>query len=239
MVYCLLLETNDGLLLVDTGFGLEDYRRPTRLTRAFTRLLRSPRDEAETAVAQVRELGYSPADVRHIVMTHMHIDHAGGLRDFPDAQVHIHALEHQAIMQPKGFKERFYIPAHWSHGPRWLIHQAAQEEWYGLPSIPIRPGLRPRVRMIPLPGHSRGHCAVAVETGDGWLLHCGDATYPFFHDGHPDQPIDSPPMWLVDRLMGPHTARLRALHRDHGDEIQMICSHDPVSFAINRAETDS
>jgi glyoxylase-like metal-dependent hydrolase (beta-lactamase superfamily II) len=235
LVYCLLLETDNGLLLVDTGFGVEDYRRPTRFTRTFTRLLRLNQDEGQTAVAQVKALGYAPDDVQHIVMTHLHIDHAGGLRDFPDAKIHVHAREHQAIMQPRGFKERFYVADHWAHGPRWVIHQVASRQWFGWPSIPILPGVRPVVQMIPLPGHSRGHCAVAIETDSGWLLHCGDATYPFFHDGHPDQPIDSPPEWLVSRLLGPHTPRLRALQRQHGDEIEMICSHDPVSFAINQA----
>jgi len=235
LVYCLLLESDDGLILVDTGFGVQDYAKPAPLVWAFTRLLRSPRALAETAVAQVRVRGYSAKDVRHIVMTHLHIDHAGGLRDFPDARVHVHVLEHQAINQRKGFMERFYVSAHWSHGPRWVVHQAANKSWYGLPSIPIHPGLRPEVRLIPLHGHSRGHCGVAIETESGWLLHCGDATYPFYHDGHPDQPIDSPPGWLVNRLLGPHTGRLRALHRDQGDEIQMICSHDPVSFAQNQA----
>jgi len=37
------------------------------------------------------------------------------------------------------------------------------------------PGARDDVLLIPLPGHSRGHCGVAVKTGEGWLLHCGDA----------------------------------------------------------------
>ena len=81
IVYCLLVETNQGLLLVDTGFGLQDYSHPTPTMRLFTRLLRVPCDERETAVRQVVRLGYDAEDVRHIVMTHLHLDHAGGLRD--------------------------------------------------------------------------------------------------------------------------------------------------------------
>ena len=233
IVYCLLVETSDGLLLVDTGFGTQDFTNPTRLVRLFTALLRTPRDLNGTAVAQVKKLGYSPDDVAHIVMTHLHIDHAGGLRDFPQAQVHVHALEHQAALHPKGFMERFYVSAHWAHGPLWVIHDQANTPWFDFMSIPILPGVQPDIRLIPLHGHSRGHCMVAIETDKGWLLHCADATYPFFHDGHPDQPIDSPPNWLVNLILGPHTPRLRAFHEAHGDEVQMICSHDPVSFALS------
>ncbi|WP_223281445.1 MBL fold metallo-hydrolase [Streptomyces antnestii] len=42
-------------------------------------------DTGETAVRQVAALGYDIEDVRHIVLTHLDLDHAGGLRDFPPA----------------------------------------------------------------------------------------------------------------------------------------------------------
>src|SRR5512141_416518 len=71
-VTCLLAETNDGLALVDTGFGAEDIQHPTRSMRIFTGLMRLRGDLDETAVRQVRRLGYAPEDVRHIVMTHLH-----------------------------------------------------------------------------------------------------------------------------------------------------------------------
>ena len=131
--------------------------------------------------------------------------------------------------------ERFYVPAHWAHGPRWVIHEPSDAEWFGFECIDVKQGLRPKVYLIPLPGHSRGHCGVAIEMPDGWLLHCGDATYPFYHDGHPDQPIDSPPDWLVNRLLGPHTARLKELYAQHGNRVQLITSHDPISSGLHRA----
>src|SRR5512140_2113675 len=86
-VTCLLVESSDGLVLVDTGFGTRDYREPGLGMRALLAAMRSPRDVSETAVHQVQGLGFSPESVHHIFMTHLHLDHAGGLPDFPWAQV--------------------------------------------------------------------------------------------------------------------------------------------------------
>jgi len=93
ITYCLLVESDDGLVLVDTGFGRQDYTEPSRLMRFFFYWTGVPRKIEETAAFQVQELGYQLSDVRHIVLTHLHLDHAGGLRDFPRAKVHIYREE--------------------------------------------------------------------------------------------------------------------------------------------------
>ncbi len=235
LTYCLLVQTNDGFVLVDTGFGTRDLTEPSFLMRAFGWLLRVPHDLEITAVKQVEKMGLNREDVRHIVMTHLHPDHAGGLPDFPNAQVHLHALELETSRHPALTVQRFYDRSHWQHGPRWVPHQEPKEgggKWFGFDSIPIQPGLSPDIRLIPLQGHTYGHCGVAVETPNGWLLHCGDGTYPFYHDGHPNQPIDSPPDWLVRWALGPHTPRLKKLVKEHGDEVQLVCSTDYVSFML-------
>ncbi len=86
---CLLIETEQGLVLVDSGLGTEDYIHPPFILRAFRVPMIVPMNPQEAAVRQVARLGYHPEDVRHIVLTHMHFDHTGGLRDFPHATVHV------------------------------------------------------------------------------------------------------------------------------------------------------
>lgn len=239
ITYCLLVETNDGLLLIDTGFGIQDYQKPTWFTKIFIWSLDMPRSIEETAAYHIEKLGYSRSDVKHIVMTHLHSDHAGGLRDFPDAQVHVHALEFEAIQSPKGFKERFYDPAQWSHSPKWVVHEKEEkEDWFGYRNIKIQEKLIPDVRLIPLHGHTRGHCGVAVQTSTGWLLHCGDASYPFYQRNEPAEPykplpyyVMAPPKWLESSLIGENTKRLRELHKKHGKDIQFICSNDIITYS--------
>jgi len=94
----LLVETRQGLVLVDTGPGLGDYDRKPDIIRTFQLVTKVPLDPGETAVRRITRLGYRPEDVRHIVLTHMHFDHCGGLPDFPQATVHVHRREYEAFM---------------------------------------------------------------------------------------------------------------------------------------------
>src|SRR5271165_578172 len=109
--HCLLVEGEDGLILVDTGLGVEDVADPRRLGRIFTALVRPRLDVAETALRQVADLGFRIDDVRHIVPTHLDLDHAGGLVDFPSATVHVHARELSAASAPTWRERERYRPA--------------------------------------------------------------------------------------------------------------------------------
>jgi glyoxylase-like metal-dependent hydrolase (beta-lactamase superfamily II) len=235
VIHCLLVETSEGLLLVDTGFGTRDYGEPTPLMRIFRASLRS-NDPDETAVRQLARLDYNPTEVRHVVLTHLHLDHAGGLPDFPQAQVHLFAPEYEAATHPRGLMERFYETAHWAHGPKWTLHRLEGESWFGFDAIEVVRGLTPRVLLVPLTGHTRGHCGVAVETDEGWLLHYGDGGYPFYNTGKTYRLFSDPPLGLEGWFLGGNTPRLKQLYRDHGAEVTLISSHDPTDLTKFRVE---
>ncbi len=85
--------------------------------------------------------------------------------------------------------------------------------------------------MIPLPGHSRGHCGVAVRADGQWLLHYGDAAAPFY-DRRWIERYARPPGWLVRWAgSGAQQTRLEELWRKHGDEVQFIFAHDSLGLA--------
>lgn len=236
LVYCLLVETSQGLILVDSGFGTQDYRHPGSKMRFFLTWMGVPCDMEETALQQVKALGYQPADVTDIVQTHLHIDHAGGLRDFPWAKVHVYQKEHLAIHHPKGLMEFAYVREHWAHGPNWVIHEGPLVDWYGFEAIPVLETAEADFLFIPLPGHTRGHCGVAIGKPGEWLFHCGDAASPFhpgsdLHErGSSAYCLEILPNRLANQILGGHMPRLRDLLERYGDEVKAISSHDIYSF---------
>ncbi len=237
VIHCLLVETSQGLVLVDTGWSARDYAQPSQPVRLFMNFIACPRDPAETALHQVIALGYQPSDLRHIFLTHLHMDHAGSLPDFPHATIHLLDTELNAALHPHGLMEHFaYRPEHWAHNPCWQPHSLGGERWLGLDCTdPIQVG-EAEFRLVPLPGHTSGHCAVALHTENGWLLHCGDA-YGFHRQVNPRQPYHHPNGRLVETLVARgfkmargHWHTLRLLQSAHPGQVQPFCSHDTHEF---------
>ena len=226
--HCLLLEDPAGLALVDTGIGLLDVADPLgRIGQPLIDLAGFKFNEADTAVRQLERRGLRPRDVRHVVLTHCDPDHAGGVADFPDAQVHVSAEEHAAVT--KGHPR--YLPVQFGHQPRWVRHAAgsADGDWFGFAVRPLDLGLSTEVLLVPLFGHTAGHCGVAVKRADGrWALHAGDAYYlrvELTSDDHPVSAISARQSVDNEQRVA-SLAKLRRLLRDHADEVDLFGYHD-------------
>jgi glyoxylase-like metal-dependent hydrolase (beta-lactamase superfamily II) len=233
---CVLVESGAGLVLLDTGYGLMDVARPgERLSRFFLRMLDPDFREELTAVRQIERLGFTARDVRHIVLTHLDFDHAGGLDDFPEATVHMMAREVEDAQAQRSWLDRQrYRPQQWSSVKRWTTYQPPRgERWFGFDAVRELHGVPPEILMIPLAGHTLGHAGIAVRQRAGWLLLAGDAY--FDHDElDPVHPSCIPGLrfyqWLMEKDRGARLGnqdRLRDLVRDHGGTVSVICSHDP------------
>jgi glyoxylase-like metal-dependent hydrolase (beta-lactamase superfamily II) len=237
--HCMLVETERQLVLVDTGYGLRDVAEPrARLSRFFLALL-APELRAEmTAYRQIQRLGFDPHDVRQIVLTHLDFDHAGGLDDFPWATVHLLAAERDAARAQATLLDRMrYRPQQWGTAKTWHAYGTGEgQTWLGFEAVRDLDGVPPEILMVPLVGHTFGHAGIAVATDGGWLLQAGDAY--FFRD---EMDLTSPRctpglrfyQWLMEKNRSArrwNQRRLRALRRDHGGEVTILCAHDPVEF---------
>lgn len=238
--HCLVIETGDGLVLIDTGYGLQDVNKsPGRITAPLKAMLNIRLRERDTALRQLQALGYKASDVRHIVLTHLDFDHAGGLEDFPDAAVHVMDAEFAAASGPRdGFTPRNrYRPMQFDAVHDWRRYKSARgEPWFGFDAVRQLEGLPPEILMIPLPGHTHGHAGVAVDTPDGWLLHAGDA---YFYRGEvrARRRHCTPGMRMLQTTMEvdrdrrlANQERVRRLSVDHKDQVRVICAHDVVEF---------
>lgn len=170
---CLLVDTNQGPTLVDTGLGLHDFIRPSPMVRFFRRDFRITRDPGCTAVKQLAGMGLDPVSVQHILLTHLHFDHAGGLPDFPHAKVHVHRREYEGMHRRRSWLALAYDRADFAHRPAWVTYDYAGELWLELDAI--RLPFDPEMYLIPLFGHPAGHGGVAIRASGGWLFQCIDA----------------------------------------------------------------
>jgi glyoxylase-like metal-dependent hydrolase (beta-lactamase superfamily II) len=251
--HCLLVETErDGLVLVDTGFGTRDVSGETGLSAPARVVGGLALSREETAIAQVSALGYKAGDVKHIVVTHLDLDHAGGLVDFPHAKVHVHAREHAAAMTRKSYKERLrYIKAHFAHGPKWEVYTEDGDTWRGLPAVTRLRGLDVDIGLLPMHGHTRGHSAVIVrspglERGEftstreeaRWLVHAGDA---YFHHNAIEGSRKVPPgvaafefaNEMIPAARRASVAALRELAASYRD-LDLFCAHDEREYMALR-----
>ena len=240
--HCWLVESDEGLVLVDTGLGTADMADLSgRLGFLFERAVRPIKDPEATALRQVERLGFKARDVRHLIPTHLDLDHSGGIPDFPHAEVHVFRPEYEAAMRRSSMKEQGrYRPLHWRHGPKWNVREREGENWFGFQGVRAL-DTRDDILLVPLVGHTWGHCGVAVKTKSGWLLHAGDAY--FFHGEIKKRPTCPLALSLFQRVMAMDNARrlanqkrLRDLAALHGSEVTIHCAHCPVEFGRLRAE---
>lgn len=243
--HCLAIETDSGIVLVDTGFGTRDVEQPTERLSAFFRVFNNiQRREDHTARAQLLKRGLSPSDVRHIILTHLDFDHAGGLDDFPNATVHLLQAEMDAASRRNGFiGTRRYRPGQWNSVGNWQFYAAGGEPWFGFKAVRALTGLPPEILLVPLIGHTLGHSGIAIDTGDGWLLHAGDA-YFYRDEIGQSQRHCTPGLRVYQTMMEAHRGarlhnqeRLRDLSLSHADMVQIFCSHDAVELHRMQAKS--
>jgi glyoxylase-like metal-dependent hydrolase (beta-lactamase superfamily II) len=235
--HCLLIEAAVGLVLVDTGYGMRDVADPKGRLSKFFLTMNDPelRDEL-TAYRQIQRLGFDPADVRHIVLSHLDFDHAGGLDDFPAAEVHMLAAERESAVAQRTLLDRMrYRPQQWHTQNMWRVYPGTGERWFDFGAVRELPGMSAEILMIPLVGHTLGHAGVAVRYDSGWLLYAADA-YFYHAEMDLEHPRCTPGLRFYQTLMEKdrgqrlhNQARLRELKRRQGDVI-VFCAHDVHEF---------
>jgi glyoxylase-like metal-dependent hydrolase (beta-lactamase superfamily II) len=176
-MYAFALEHPEGVLVVDTGETarvLEPGYVPRwhPFYRFGLKESIAPEDEIGP---QLERLGIAPADVRWVVLTHMHVDHAGGLQHFPSNEILVSRTEYELASGFRG-RMRGYLS---NRFPTWL-----KPTLLDLPATPYGPFPRSLkltaagdVTLVGLEGHTPGHIGVVVEENDHLVLFAGDSSY--------------------------------------------------------------
>lgn len=174
---CFLVEHPErGPILIDTAFDASVAVDPAESLGRPTATMNSIRMAPEQAVpAQLRARGIDPADVKLVVMTHLHHDHASGIRQFPDAEFVVEQREFEAASNGGFFQG--YVPRHLEGTSHWRkvdVASAPAADGFDHVFDVLGDGT---IRLAFTPGHTDGHCSVLVATAGGTVLLTGDAAY--------------------------------------------------------------
>ncbi len=176
-IYAWVIEHPEGVIVVDTGETAR-VNDPGYFPgwHPYYRLGVREWVEPEQEIGpQLRTLGISPDDVRWVVMTHLHTDHAGGLGHFPKSEILVTRPEFENARGALG-KIRGFLPHRW---PDWFSPELIDLESTRFGPFPesLRLTEAGDVAIIGTAGHTPGHVSVVLEEGDKSVLFAGDTSY--------------------------------------------------------------
>ena len=176
-IYTWVIDHPEGIIVVDTGETSRSsdpdyYPHWHPYYRYALRMNVRPEDEIGP---QLRGMGITQEDIKTLVLTHFHTDHAGGLHHFPDTEILASGLDHR-LASGFGGRLRGYLPHRW---PEWFSPEpiAFEHEAFGPFEQSYKITQAGDVLIVPTPGHTPGHVSVVVNTEDVIFFLAGDTSY--------------------------------------------------------------
>jgi N-acyl homoserine lactone hydrolase len=176
-IYTWVIDHPEGIIVVDAGETSKSsdpnyYPHWHPYYRGSLRMNVRPEDEIGP---QLTNMGITQKDIKTLVLTHFHTDHAGGLHHFPDTEILVSGTDHR-LASGFGGKLRGYLPNRW---PEWFSPKpvAYEPERFGPFEQSYKVTQAGDVLIVPTPGHTPGHISVVVNTEDVTFFLAGDTSY--------------------------------------------------------------
>ncbi len=161
---CLLIQTAEKNLLIDTGCGFNYSEKELEIYRI----------EHETDILQeLQKIDVSPEKIDFVINTHLHFDHCGGntrkegeehVPNFPNATYLVSGKEHEDANHPNERTVATYLPHNWKPLEERGLLQVVDEDQEVVPGVTL----------VSTPGHTAGHQSVRIESEGKILFYMAD-----------------------------------------------------------------
>lgn len=231
--HCVLIKEGGRLILVDTGIGLLDNLHPAeRIGQSLIDMVGYRFDENLTAIRQIEKLGFDPGQVTDCILSHLDNDHIGGIADFPNAIIHVGIEEFESYQSGNSR----YLKTPLLHNPKVITYKKSDLNWFGFEARNINLGLETEIFLIPLFGHTLGHCGIAIKTEHSWLFYIADAYYLKIELTDNNHPVNGLAAMRAEdnNLRIASLDKIRQFVKDH-PEIEIFGYHDIDEFNFYRS----
>lgn len=161
----ILIETKNRLIMLDTGIGKKQISsKNDSLRNIMSGFLTGLKyDESETAHEQIKKLGFSPTDVSDVILTHMDIDHVGGLSDFPQARAHLFQAELDSANNPSTtYEKKRFMTELWQSHKDFCLYQNKGDDFHGFHLTPLK-DIQEELYLLDLFGHTKGQAGLFIK----------------------------------------------------------------------------
>jgi N-acyl homoserine lactone hydrolase len=206
------VDTDDGWVVFETGCDPDVMVDPERTWGSLTKAFKIEMTEADHPLHRLESIRLRVADVAHVVVSHLHMDHAGGLRFFPQSLIHVQRAELRWALHPDAIGEAGFLRSDFDHS----------ELTYELHEGDAR--IVPGVHVVLTDGHTPGHQSLVVDLPSGRYVITGDAAYERrqIERGVP------PPVTTDDFAAVRALARIRAFQERDGATV--LVNHDARAY---------
>jgi len=219
----------EGVVLFDTGYATHVTDVTTRWPNRLYRKLIPFEVRRETGAAgRLLERGIQPSDVRHVVLSHFHPDHIGGVRDFPNATIWASRRGYDDVFGTRGlarWRRAWFpelLPTDFQHRVRWIEDAPASLAPTGAAVDLFGDGA---IVLVDLPGHAAGQVGLWLERPERPVLLAADACW-MSRSVRENRPAS----WLTNLITHDPAATRRtltALHELHKQGVHIVPAHCP------------
>jgi N-acyl homoserine lactone hydrolase len=199
-----------GNVLFDTGGHPELVNDPRARLGDAADAFEVTMEEGDDVVSQLQAAGFPPQGISHVVLSHLHYDHAGGIEFFPEATFYAQRRELEFAHWPPIYQREIYVRADFDHPVEWVELEGDHDLFDD-----------GTVLLFPTPGHTAGHQSMLVRLEGGRaVILVADAAYL---PRNIEENVLPAIVWSPDAMVA-SWQRIRALQRRY--DAELIFTHD-------------